>query len=357
MISTQPKDDFSKDFICSPSDSPTDSISCFSWTRSSTAFACASWDSTVRLFSFQEGVPCFKLEKKFELPDPCLSLDFAREFVLGGCIDGTIKIFDPVGSRVISMEENPEHQDAVKSVHWLEQEQMYVSLSYDKTMKFWDLRQKSSIKTEKLEAKPFCSDKHFQEKVIAVGFDDGRVGVLDLDEQQSLMSLKWNFIPQPFHNVEKITDISMFGAWGALGFGVASDWGRGGLYELTRSRDGGGLQEKKIMVFKAHKQWLQQPQKELLYPMNAIGMHQSSKNLFTAGGEGNIYLWNYEQKHKTGTISLGGTPVTKAKFNPDCSLILYANGYDYAKGIEGAYSYNTRIGVHKVKPEELRAQN
>jgi len=52
--------------------------------------------------------------------------------------------------------------------------------------------------------------------------------------------------------------------------------------------------------------------------------------------------------NKTSTIRLGGIPVTKAKYDMDCSWFVYANGYDYAQGIQEAHSHKIRIGVHKI---------
>jgi len=352
MIGLQPNDDFSQDITCSPEGYPFDSVSCLSWLpySSQQIFACASWDATVRVYSFLPVSP-LKLERRFDLFDPCLSVDWSPNFPVGGFIDGTIRIFDLIEGNVqIVGGENSKHQDAVKSVHWIDDYQTVVSLSYDRTMKLWDSRQRSEIHTIKLEGKPYCSDMKYP--TIAVGFNDRRVGIANIsDILHNPQSIKWSFIPKVFNDEDQITDISMFCTERRFGFGACSDFGNGSIYDITQDINN-TFKANRIMVFKAH--YFNKPgSKQIVFPVNAIGMHRTTQALFTAGGDGNINFWNYGQKDKTGTIKLGGIPVTKAKFNRDDSLVAYANGYDYAQGIQGAHSYKTRIGVHIVKPKEL----
>ena len=358
MIS-QPFESLSQDLTCPPEHNPTDSVSCFAWIKSDLikAFACSSWDSSIKIYRVEDQfVPySLKYEMSISTDNPCLSVEWQSvNTLIGGCIDNTVKVFY-VGATKTSYGSQNGHQDAIKSVHWIDPYKIALSFSYDKTMKIWDFRTQELVKTHQLGGKPYCVDVQFP--YVALGLDDGRVAITSITDILYKV-MNYSYIPAPFHDVEQITDISLFTQGGRFGFGVSSNFGMGGIYDLKQGLDRNYVGNK-LITFKAHKlDRLRETAsideiQQIMYPLNAIGMHPTKTSLFTAGGDGNFFFWNYTQKHKCTTLNFSGTPVTKAKFNPDGTMVAYATGYDYAKGIEGTHSYKTSIGVHFVKPQDL----
>ena len=107
------------------------------------------------------------------------------------------------------------------------------------------------------------------------------------------------------------------------------------------------------MTFKCHKSDTSITNQSL-YPVHGIGFHPSSKHfLYTAGGEGNLFFWDYSAKNKIVSFHYDGVPVNKTKMSPDGALLAYSLGYDWAKGIEGYMSYKPKICVHMMQESEL----
>ena len=356
MIS-QPLDSLSQDLTCPTEHNPTDSVSCFAWVRNNQlkGFACSSWDSSINIYRVDDQFTPHTLKYATSIltDDPCLSVEWQSETILiGGCIDNTVKVFT-VGGTLTSYGSKNGHQDAVKSVHWIDIYGVALSFSYDKTMKIWDFRTQEPVQSHQLGGKPYCVDVQFP--YVALGLNDGRIAITSITDILNTRAFNCSYIPAPFYDVEQITDISLFTQGDRFGFGVSSNFGRGSIYDLEQDLNRSILGNR-LLNFKAHK--YDRPShtygiQQIMYPMNAIGMHPTSTSLFTAGGDGNLFFWNYTQKQKCTTLNFSGTPVTKAKFSPDGTMVAYATGYDYAKGIEGIQSHKTSIGVHFVKPQDL----
>jgi mRNA export factor len=109
------------------------------------------------------------------------------------------------------------------------------------------------------------------------------------------------------------------------------------------------------MTFKCHKTE-ENNNVNILYPVHSIGFHPNSKNfVFTAGGDGTMTFWDYEQKNKIKTFNFKGVPVTKAKVSHDGQAIAYALGYDWQKGIWGIDpNIKPKVCVHMIAENELK---
>jgi len=123
MIS-QPFESLSQDLTCPPEHNPTDSVSCFAWIKSDLikAFACSSWDSSIKIYRVEDQFVPYSLKYAMSIStdDPCLSVEWQSEIALiGGCIDNTVTVFC-VGATKTSYGSQNGHQDAVKSVHWVD---------------------------------------------------------------------------------------------------------------------------------------------------------------------------------------------------------------------------------------------
>ena len=174
----------------------------------------------------------------------------------------------------------------MKSVHWIDTYGVALSFSYDKTMKIWDFRTQEPVQSHQLGGKPYCVDVQFP--YVAFGLDDGRIAITSITDILHTRAFNCSYIPAPFHDVEQITDISLFTQGGRFGFGVSSNFGMGGIYDLKQGLDGSYVGNK-LITFKAHKydRSFGSQIQQIMYPINAIGMHPTKTSLFTAGGDGN----------------------------------------------------------------------
>ena len=68
-----------------------------------------------------------------------------------------------------------------------------------------------------------------------------------------------------------------------------------------------------------------------------------------------MFFWDYALKSKIKSFAYKSQPVCKVKMSPDGALLAYSLGYDWAKGIEGWKSYQTKLCVHMMQDNELQA--
>mmetsp|Transcript_7763 Transcript_7763/g.7007 ORF Transcript_7763/g.7007 Transcript_7763/m.7007 type:complete len:95 (+) Transcript_7763:650-934(+) len=82
------------------------------------------------------------------------------------------------------------------------------------------------------------------------------------------------------------------------GISSASIDGRCNLSYL--GQDNQGLPKlNNILTFKAHKVDNAHNNQNMLFPVHAVGFHPKVKNfLYTAGGDGNLYFWDFGAKNK-----------------------------------------------------------
>ena len=100
------------------------------------------------------------LKTTLDVEDPCLCTSWTGDMskLFAGSVNSTVKGFDINTGQAGNI---GQHDGAVKDVYWMDQVNMLCSLSFDKTMKFWDLRQSNAAATFNLGHKVFCSDIMF----------------------------------------------------------------------------------------------------------------------------------------------------------------------------------------------------
>lgn len=328
---------------------PTDTVSCISWlpTNNSRVFSTCSWDSKVRLYEVQVSGQQAKLALKggFEVEDPCLSVawcDDDNSKIFGGCVNGKVKVFDVTSGKHVDA---GVHDGSIKSVYWVPKANVVLSLSHDKSARFWDLRSPQAAGAINLGYKAFCADYMFP--YVLIGLSDERIAVMDLNNVQGLMGKTIDNFDSPLGKGSQVTCVA-FASDGA-GFGVGAHDGRANISKFTQSM--GKMKSESIITFKTKSYPDSTPaNKKILYPVHDIGFSALKKEfVFTSGGEGSICCWDFKKKDKLKTYDFGGVPVTRCKLSPDSQLMAYALGYDWSVGIGGYMSCPSRICVHAMQ--------
>ena len=344
------------------SNHPTDSVSCFSWLsfQQRAFLGVSSWDSKVRVYEYEEKLGTTFLEQKtcFDTPDPCLSIAFfpGLPLLIIGCIDGSLSISDmsnPSETTTLG-----KHDDAIKDIHILENG-IILSTSYDKTIRVWDLNQKNEVAKIQFDDKIYCSDFQLDSLKFVAGFSNDKLLICNIMDLQSQRTSDLPYVFSPLGSGSQLSAIAISKHDNALG--LTSSDGRANVSTLVQNSNG-RFRLDNIVSFKCHKldpgQGGNTSSYKILFPVHSIGFHPEKRHsLFTAGGEGSIHFWDSQRKDRLKTLSFSGVPVTKAKLNDNGTLLAYALGYDWAKGIEGAHSYNNSISVHKIQPNEYVHSN
>lgn len=333
---------------------PGDTISSLAWCPNvqHRLFVCSSWDSKIRLYDTAIGTQQKGLVLKgaLQVEDPCISLCWADDMskFFAGCINNTVKAFDPVTGQSVDV---GKHDAAVRDVFWINSANTLMTTSFDKTIRFWDLRQQNPVAGFNVGQKIYCAD--MCSPLFAMGLSDEKLLVVNLHDIQNMLNkTPLDYIDSPLGQTSQLTSVGFFSD--GSGIGIGSHDGRANLSKLEMDNRG-RPKLANIMTFKCHKidagSSLSQT---TLYPVHGIGFHPKSKNfVYTAGGEGNIYFWDYVAKNKIKGFDYKGVPVTKVKMSPDGLLMAYGLGYDWSKGIEGYMSHKPKLCVHVMQEAEL----
>jgi mRNA export factor len=315
-------------------------------------FATASWDSKVGLYDtvVSGNQAAIVLKGGFDVEDPCLSVTWCDDDItkiIGGCVNGKVKVFDIQSGKHSDV---GMHDHSVKGVHYVPKLGLAITLSFDKTMKFWDFRQQGAAASLNLGEKVFCSDLLLP--YLAIGTSHEKLIFVDLNYLPHLDKGGIHHFESTLGKDSQVTCISFLKDGSA--FGVGSNDGRVNVSKFVPDQSG-KVKLGSLISFKT-KNYEQnvQPSHQLLYPVHDIGFHHLNKgSIFTAGGEGAINFWDFYKKARLTSYEYKGVPVTRAKMSPDGALLAYATGYDWSLGIQGYMAYGSKLAVHLLQETDL----
>ena len=260
----------------------------------------------------------------FQTEDPCLSVSWTDDtkHLLAGCIDNTIKSIDINTGQSINI---GQHDGIVKDLHWLQAARTLCSLSADKTMRFWDLRQKNAVAKFDIGEKIFSSDMVFPN--LLLGLSGEKILLINLPHIQRMFSKgSFEHIPSPLGGQTLVNSVALSPDGKSLGLG-----GNDGRIHLSllKVNDSGSSELESKITYKSHYNG-EYSRPEALFPVNALGFHPGVKSfLFTAGSEGKLLFWDSDARMKIKTLDYKPTAITKAKMSSDGMFIAYSLGYDW----------------------------
>ena len=353
MLSTvQPSLD-SCDYV-NPADTPHDSVSCISWAPKAGlySFACSAWDSTIRIYDNQDRDASREYnvvqKAKFTVEDPCLSVTWSGDMLklFAGCINNSIKSVDISTGKSVNV---GTHGAAVKDIYWIQAANTLCTLSYDKTMRFWDLRQQNHVAKFDLGRKVFCSDMSFPN--ILMGTSDEKILIVNLPSIQRTFSQgALQYIDSPLGVGAQLTSVGFF----ADGKGIAMG-SHDGRANISRLESTNPLRLSHEVTFKSHLSGDRNNDYRITYPTHGIGFSPRARQfVYTVGGDGTIIFWDYDAREKVRVYDFKPNPIVRAKMSPDGAMFAYAIGYDWGKGIEGDMSIKSSIQVRLVQDDDLK---
>ena len=270
-----------------------------------------------------------------------------------------------------------QHDAPIKCAIWVRDLNMLVTGSWDKTLKYWDLRSPTPAASVQMAERVVSMDVKYPLMVVATG--DKKISIFRLDQptkpyrtMDSPLSFQTRAV-KAFHSKRY--------------FMIASIEGRCAVRCVEQAED-----EEKVaatgklatsFAFKCHREGHE------IFGVNALDAHPDPQfvNVFaTAGADGAYNFWDRAEKvrmcgggrdggcviacripspdappppqarHKDARPAPPAQPITAALWNPAGDLYAYAKSYDWSKGAEG-YDLTrepSRVFVHHVLPSELR---
>ncbi|KAG1177201.1 hypothetical protein G6F70_002846 [Rhizopus microsporus] len=319
-----------KDFeVANP---PTDGVSGIDFSTQADYLAVSSWDNQVRIYEVQaSGNTIPKASYAHEGPALCVAWSKDGTKVVSGGADKAGRMFDITTGQSTQV---AQHDDTIKSVKFLDQGNVLATGSWDKTIRYWDLRSPTPIGTVQLPERLYSMDARGPLMVAATA--EKHVCLFDLNNptvifKQITSPLKW-----------QTRVVSCFAD--SKGFAIGSIEGRVGIQYVDEK------EASKNFSFKCHRD-----DSKNIYAVHDINFHPIHGTFSTAGADGTFSFWDKDSKQRLKPFPKVNGQITSTAFNRNGSIFAYAVSYDWSKGYKQALPTLTpKIYLHAVRDEEIK---
>ncbi|ETN42780.1 uncharacterized protein HMPREF1541_01938 [Cyphellophora europaea CBS 101466] len=339
--STNAPGDPSKDIaLTSP---PEDSISDLSFSPAGDFLAVASWDKKVRIYQVSEqGQSEGKAAIDFEAPALSCAWSEDGTKVVGVGADKTFRLLD-IASGNMTPQTLTAHEQPIRCCAFtnVNNTPVLVTGSWDKTVKYWDLRSDKPAATVNCQERVYTMDT--KGKLLVVGTADRYINVVDLNKPDQF----YKTIQSPLKFQTRV--VSCFTP-NNNGFAVGSIEGRCAI-QYVEERDSSNN-----FSFKCHRETPPNNKDQSnVYAVNAISFHPEHGTFSTAGSDGTFHFWDGQAKHRLkGYPNIGG-PITATDFNRQGTVFAYAVSYDWSQGFQkNTQQQAHKVMLHGVIPEEVK---
>lgn len=324
---------------------PSDTVSHMEFSPTADLLSVASWDKAVRIYEVNGSTQESQGRALYNHEAPVLDTAWfadGSKVISGGC-DNAVRAYDLASGQPAQI---GAHDQPVSGVACVDVGQpMVASCSWDKTVKYWDMRQEQPVATVQLPERAYSMDT--QKKLLTVGCADRNICIFNLDNPGQIFRTSPCSLKQGLRVVACHSD--------GAGYAYAGVEARCGIAYVDPSRPASAS-----FSFRCHR--VKQPSSgkpsEYLYAVNDLCFHPVYNTLASCGADGTIQIWDKESKLRIRYSKDVGGIVTSMAFNHSGNLLAYSTGYDWSKG----YEFNTpsnplNIKIHAVKEMEVKPKN
>jgi len=268
--------------------------------------------------------------------DLCWSKDGTKLISAGA--DKTARAYDIATGQATQV---AAHDAPIRCCRWIDAPSggYLVTGSWDKTVKYWDLRTPNPIATVALPERCYALDVAYPLMIVATA--ERHILSIDLNNPQTIYKttispLKW-----------QTRCVACFPT--ANGYAIGSIEGRVAIQYIDDKDNAMNFS------FKCHRKDDRQRQTTEIYSVNCISFHQGFGTFATAGAEGGIHFWDKDQRTRLKSFDIAPGPIAATCFNRTGTIFAYAISYDWSKGFSGMVpGASNKIILHPCKEDEVK---
>ncbi|KAH7913204.1 WD40-repeat-containing domain protein [Hygrophoropsis aurantiaca] len=322
---------------------PADSISSLAFSSAADYLAVGSWDNNVRLYEVGQGGQT-QGKAMYSHQGPVLSVCWNKEGnkVISGGADNAARMFDITTGQA---QQVAQHEAPVKVVKWIETPQGGIlgTGSWDKTVKYWDMRSPTPVATVQLPERCYTMDVQYP--LMVVGTAERHIQIFNLTNPNT----PYKTITSPLKWQTRV--VSCFTNSTNSGFAVGSVEGRVAI-QYVEDKDNANN-----FSFKCHRrdQTPSAKDQSLVYAVNDISFHPVHGTFSTCGSDGTIHFWDKDARTRLKTFDAAPGPISATAFNRNGTIFAYAVSYDWSKGHSGMTpGHPNKLMLHACKDEEVK---
>jgi mRNA export factor len=247
-----------------------------------------------------------------------------------------------VGAGQTTAQQVAAHDEPIKCVKFFELNgsPMLVTGSWDKTIKYWDLRQQAPIGSITCQDRVYSMDVRNNLLVVATG--ERFINAINLTDPLKIHKT----ITSPLKWQTRVVSCFL----DAQGYAVGSIEGRCAMQYVEDN------QQSSNFSFKCHRQTDPQDRNvSKVYSVNAISWHPQHGTFSTAGSDGTYHFWDKDAKHRLKGYPEVGGPIVSTAFNRTGTIFAYAVSYDWSKGFAGHQPNSiNKVMLHPVQGDECK---
>ncbi|KAJ7284577.1 WD40-repeat-containing domain protein [Mycena rebaudengoi] len=323
-------------------DPPGDSISSLSFSNQADFLAVASWDNSVRVYEIGPGGKS-QGKAMYQHEGPVLSVCWSQDGtkIFSGGADNAGRMFDVATGQATQI---AQHDAPIKVVKWIDSPQsgILATGSWDKTIKYWDLRTPAPIASVQLPER--CYSMDVQYPLMVVGTAERHIQIFNLTNPTTV----YKSLQSPLKLQTRV--VSCFKASVNPGFAVGSVEGRA-AFQYIEDKDSTAN-----FSFRCHRREVGTGNKEnVIFPVNDISFHPVHGTFSTCGGDGTIGFWDKDARIRLKNLEPAPGPISATTFSRDGAIFAYSVSYDWHKGHGGMTpTHPNKVMLHLCKDEDMK---